>query len=277
MKNSSDYHCFLFFLLFLTISHAQAQQPAGARYAGMGYCSALSSDVFSVANNPSGLARVKQASIACYYDHTLNMKELSQRVFVVATPIAKGKVASIKVSSSGFDLYRNTAISGAFAMQLAKDVRAGVTIDYLDFFFGQEYGHHTRLTNSIGLQTDLSEKVSVGIYSFNPFAFKIKPLQNEVLSTSVKAGLRYHSQNVAVQCETEKWRNQPYQLRFGVEYNPVPAIFIRGGTALNPAMSSIGCGYIFKQLTGDFALTWQRYAGIFPQISFKYGLVGRKN
>lgn len=70
--------------------------------------------------------------------------------------------------------------------------------------------------------------------------------------------------------EEEKDVDQQSVFKAGLEYHVVEALYLRGGIATNPSLSSFGFGLKINQFTVDVASSWHQELGFTPQFSLAY-------
>ena len=260
----------VFFVFLIFPFYSFSQQVIGAKQAAMGYCGVTSTDVYSTFNNPAGVASLNTTSIGTYYENKFLLKELSYRTVCASFGIDKNKVIGVKMASYGFEYYHRSMIGGAFAMKLSEHVNAGIDIDYLDYFFGNEYGRTKRLTFGAGFQAPLTNELLLGVYTFNPFAFKNRTTAHESLTTLYRIGLEYKHDKLRITTEIEKEVLINYQFKAGVEYRLKEAICLRTGISSNPVLNTFGFGYKLKNIICDVACSYHQALGISPQIGLQY-------
>ncbi len=116
--------------------------PGAKQIAISGSDVALSDDVFSLFNNPAGLAQLNWRELGIYYSPApFGFKELANGYIAYCEPLSFGCVA-IGAMSYGFDLYREFKILPGFSMSYHNKLFAGlsVTIDHVSI---QGYGSKT--------------------------------------------------------------------------------------------------------------------------------------
>ena len=94
---------------FLLFSNAIAQIEPGARQISLSHSDvALSNDVFSLFNNPSGLSQINWREVGVYYSPApFGLSELANGYVSYLEPFEFGSIA-IGGMTYGFDLYRDS-------------------------------------------------------------------------------------------------------------------------------------------------------------------------
>ena len=236
----------------------------------MGNASVCSSDLWSCINNQSGLAYLKNISAGINYGNRFLLKELGSKTFAAAIPV-KGGTFGISLHNYGYTLYKENKYALAFAKKLGENFSAGIQIDYLNTYIGENYGSKKMLTAEIGFIIRPSKCLSIGAHIYNPNRTKISAYANERIPTILKLGANYKfSEKVTVAFQADKNIYQDLQFRMGFEYSPAKDFFIRAGIGTDPAQSSFGFGFIVKAFSIDIASSWHPVLGFTPVTSLTY-------
>jgi hypothetical protein len=78
------------------------------------------------------------------------------------------------------------------------------------------------------------------------------------------------SEKVLVSVEDEKQVDAVNVVRVGVDYRIAEPLYLRGGFATNPALTSFGFGLHFGQFMFDTSASFHEVLGFTPQISLQY-------
>src|SRR3970282_2926052 len=107
-----------------------AQYNPGAKQISMSNSDvALSNDVFSLFNNPSGLAQMNWREIGIYYSPApFGFTELANGFIAYNEPFSFGSVA-IGAMTYGFDLYRETKFIAGFSYNYDEKFFGGVAVN----------------------------------------------------------------------------------------------------------------------------------------------------
>jgi hypothetical protein len=102
-------------ILVSLISVSLGQMNPGAKQIAMANSDvALSDDVFSLFNNPAGLAQIGWRELGLYYSPSpFGLKELANGYIAYSEPLGFGS-AGIGAMSYGFDLYRESRLLLSF-------------------------------------------------------------------------------------------------------------------------------------------------------------------
>lgn len=249
---------------------------AGARFAGMGGSGLTLVDLWSVRLNPAGLAGLEAPTAGLFYQRHYLSEDLAHQGLAVALPIGKG-CFGIGADRFGYDLYNETRASLAYAMRFGEGLRAAVQLDYLGIRLGGNYGSTAAFVAELGVQARLTEQLWLGAHLYNPNRAALGAttdsdvVLDERVPTLLRAGLGYLvSSKLTITAEAEKDIDQDERFRFGVEYMPSKALFIRTGISTGPVQGHFGVGFRMKQLDIDLALGVRSQLGPTPMINLNY-------
>ena len=82
------------------------------------------------------------------------------------------------------------------------------------------------------------------------------------------------SEKALLSSELEKNVGLTTIFKAGLEYHIVEQVFLRGGIASNPTLSSFGFGFKLKQWQVDVASSYHQVLGFTPQVSLVYDFKG---
>ena len=245
--------------------------PVGSRTAALGRCSVALSDFWSIHNNPAGVALWKDFSAGIAYENRFLMKELGYKNAAVVLPINIGSFG-LSVSQFGYDKYNENKIGIAYARSFGPHLRMGIQLDYLLFKFTGDYTRRSTATFELGIQSNITDDLCVGVYLFNSIKVKIKSLNNERVPIIMRLGLSYNlTKDFIATCELEEDFEKNYQAGLGLEYKAVKNFFIRTGIRTYPNVYCLGIGYSYRWITLDVAAEIHQILG----VSFQSSLIFR--
>ena len=118
----------------------------------------------------------------------------------------------------------------------------------------------------------ISQKLTWGFLTKNINRANIGK-SDEELPQSFKSGLSVTPvADLIVNFEIFKDIRFPEEIRFGVEFQPIPKLALRTGTATNPSRFSAGFGVSVNQFTIDYAFFTHNDLGLTHQFSFSIHL-----
>lgn len=246
---------------------------AGARSSGMANASVTLQDVWSVFNNPAGLAGVENTTLGLFYENRFGLKETGYGSVAFSSPFAGGSFG-FGFSNFGYSLFQTNKFGIAYAQQLFSSVAMGVQIDYFSILQSEYYGNLHALTFDIGILAKPTDEFSIGFHAFNPLNLSyLSDLDGEKLPVILKLGLSYlFSKNLLIAIETSKALNAQVPVAIlGFEYNFNRNLVLRTGVVFeDPIEYSFGLGYLFSNVQFDLGFHYHRILGASPNVSFNY-------
>ena len=256
-----------FFLCFSPCYSWDLSGSIGGRVSSMGNCSVALYDFWSVKNNPAGLAKYTFISAGFSYENRFLLKELSNIDAAFVIPVKFGTFG-LSYSRFGFEKYNENELGLSYARDFGPYLKIGLQLDYLSFKFSENYVKRRTATFGLGLQSDITKNLRLGVYIFNPVNVKLKTLNNERVPIIFRFGFVYKITKdftVATEIEYDSDKNLDY--RIGLEYNTLKEFYIRVGIHTRPATACFGVGYEFHRVVIDVATTMNQYTGVSFQSS----------
>ncbi len=248
----------------------------GARFAGMGGTGLTLADPWSLRSNPAGIAGLKAPVAGLLYQRHFLSEDLAQQGLAVAIPVGKGCIG-LGADRFGYSLYNETRASLAYAMRFGEGLRAAVQFNYLGVNLGGNYGSTAAFVGELGVQARISEQFWLGAHIFNPSRTKLGAVTesnvvlDERVPTLLRAGLGWVvSSKLTLTGEAEKDIDRPERFRFGVEYMPSKALYLRTGISSGPVQGHFGAGIRVSRLEMDLAVSMRSKLGATPMINLNY-------
>ena len=248
----------------LTLS-AYSQYNPGAKQISLSNSDvALSNDVFSIFNNPAGLAQMNWREVGVYYSPApFGLSELANGFVAYHEPTSIGSFA-IGGMSYGFDLYRESKFSLGYSYNYLNKFFAGVTINYQTVSI-QNYGNDVALFFNIGGLAYVSNILRLGfsIQNINRASFgddddQIPMIFNTGFSYDVVDELTL---NFAV----EKDIKYKASFQFGINYDIIEYLSLRTGFSNEPSKYSAGIGINYSMFSLDYAMYTHNDLGLTHQ------------
>ncbi len=255
-----------FFILLHLLAHGCAlaaferacQSPSfvGCGMAGIFFPHSLSPEL-----NPSGIALFKQNyadwswSIAPF-----GLRELSGMRVSLAIPLG-GMVAGGGVVTSGFSLYRESALRLTAAAEIAPGFSGGVSV-WIDHLAIARYGSDNCLGTDAAVTFEAGGGLTCGVSIINFNRPGIGEEDNPLPQLFV-AGVGWKpSETVAVAVDLVKDVRVPLSLRLGLEVAPVGGLTVRLGAFDAPLRYSGGAGIALGSFIFDYAVTTHAILGL---------------
>ncbi len=243
----------------------------GARSAGMGKCSVALSGLWSIQNNQAGFALTDKITAGISYNSRFMSGNMSTKSMALLVPVKYG-VTGISVEYYGYSLYNRLKAGLAYAKSFGQRLRIGLQIDYLRTALGDNYGNRDGVTFELGLQGDLSQNLTLAVWTYNPFMIKLADYADERIPSVYKIGMDYRfSPALLTTLEAEKRSDwQPVVLRGGLEYAIRQKFFLRAGFGTAREIFSMGFGMHFTRLQMDLAAVMHQSLGFSPVMSLSF-------
>jgi hypothetical protein len=266
----------LFFALILFPFMAEAQTyliSGGPRSVSLGQASVVLQDVNAAFYNQAGLADLKNTAVSVFSENRFLVKELATHAIAVAIPAQKTGVFAVDASYFGYNLFNRKKIGLAYAKRMAKNISAGIQLDYFSTSIAEGYGTASAFTIEMGVQSQLTEKLTAATHIFNPIRAKLADYNSEKIPSVIRLGLGYKfNEKVLVNVESAKDLDAQFTFRAGLEYHVVKPVYVRAGINSNPSLPSFGFGFLLGNFTFDFAASYHSVLGYSPVVGIKYGI-----
>lgn len=240
---------------------------AGGRSNAMGSCSVSLNDFWSIQNNPAGMANYRFFGVGISYENRFLMKELSLYNAALVLPVKIGTFG-LSFNRFGFENFNENKIGLSYARAFSPYLKIGLKLDYLLFKFSDEYAKRRTATFELGIQSDITNDLCIGVYIFNPINVKLKTIHNERIPVIFRFGFAYKvTKDFLATSEVEYNTDSNLDYRLGLEYSQLDDFYIRAGVHTNPATACIGVGYSLSRVVIDISATMNQYTGVSFQSS----------
>lgn len=260
---------FLFALINHTALNASDNLPTSARSMALSNASVSLADLWSIQNNQAGLAWIKTPLTGISYENKFMMKELSTKTGSFIYPLKRNTIGA-SLSSFGYNVYNENNIKLAAAKAFGNNLSFGVGLNYFQTTIF-EYGIKKLFIAEAGLQAKPFQHLTIGAHLFNLTRTKLADYNNERVPTTMRLGASYlFSEKAMLVIETEKSTEKKPLLKTGIEYRPIPTLYIRCGISTNPSLNSFGIGLNIKQIKIDIATNYHHLLGLSTQVGMIY-------
>jgi hypothetical protein len=261
----------ILFLFTVGFLYAADNYPVGARSAGVANASVTYSDVWSAFHNQAGLAELKNPSAGVYFENRFLISELSLKSFAVAVPVSKAGTFSLNLTQFGYNLYNEKKAGIGYGKKLGEKFSAGIQLDYLSTYIADDYGTRNSFAVEAGFIAEPIKNLKLGAHVFNPNKAKVAEYTDERVPVIMRFGASYKfSEKILISAEEEKDIDQKSAFKAGIEYHVVEILYLRGGIASNPTLSTFGFGLNINQFVLDIASSYHQELGFSPQFSLGY-------
>jgi len=261
---------------FISISLGQLN-PGAKQIAMSNSDVALSDDVFSLFNNPAGLAQLNWRELGIYYSPApFGFIELANGYFAYSEPLKIGS-AGIGAMTYGFELYRESRILLSFSTLYLNKLFAGIVLNY-HIVSIQGYGSKSVFYINAGCLGYLTDDLRLGLYIYNLNHASFIPKEDQI-PILLNIGLSYSiANNLSLNFALEKDIRFNTSLKSGINYDLTDNLSLRTGFANEPAKYSIGIGIHFSYYNFDYAVFTHPDLGLTHQagIIISFGREGNR-
>lgn len=240
----------------------------GSRQAGMGRSSVALTDFWNLQNNQAGIALIEDFGVGIYYESQFGLNQLSTKSAAFLAPTNIG-VLGLTFNYFGYSLYNDMKIGLVYARSFGQYLRVGLQLDYIQTTLGDDYGSTSNVTFEIGIQSDITEQLTIGAWVYNPIQVKLADFDNEKIPAILRFGVAWEIiDGFIATFEAEKNTNfQPILIRGGLEYGIKEKFYFRGGFSTQKEIFSMGFGFNFKPVRFDISAVMHESLGFSPQTS----------
>jgi hypothetical protein len=246
-------YALLLLLQYIPCNAINNPNQIGARGWAMGGASVANIDAFSAFNNQAAMAFLPKLTLGFYADNRFGIADLGAQAFALALPTRSATLA-LSYQHFGMPNYSDQKIGIAVAKQFGEKIAFGIQLDY---FANTLITQKSRAVSfEAAMLAKLTEKTQLGIQIYNPIQTQnAEPTNNFQRPTTFRVGVAHQlNKKVCLAAEAEKdLQYAAPNAKVGIEYQPVPMLYIRGGISTNPQLNSLGIGFKFKGFVVDVA------------------------
>ena len=197
-------------------------------------------------SNPASISQSDQAMIKIGYENRYFTKELSDEYlgFVIPTPYFNiGGSYNFFGFTDYFEMMAALTIGKKFGR-----IAIGIEFDYFNMYLASEKNYHHAFTAQIGIQADVSKRLTLGASIFNPVFSKIKFEDTpRHLPVTMHLGADYEViNNLNLLFQLGYTLGNTIDWAFGVEYEVMKFLTVRTGIrGINYVIPQIGIGINF--------------------------------
>lgn len=257
----------LFFLLLLNIQ-IFGQNP-GPRLMAMGSGGLAVSDIWSIQQNPAGIALLKRPMFAIAYEQQFPGAEVSTQSAVLVFPYLRN-VFGLSFQRYGFSEYTEQVAGFCFAKGFGDSFSLAVGMRYYQLNISQ-YGAAGALTVEVGARLRINDLFTIASHVSNPNRSRYNSIQGTGLPVKLSLGSSFQfSDKLLLIADLRKYLDYPLDGIAGVEYGFLKWFSLRGGVSMNPFKQYTGFGINHNKMQLDFSVASHPILGISPQISLGY-------
>ena len=213
---------------------------------------ALANDVFTLFNNPGGLAQLNWREVGVYYSPApCGLTELANGYVAYHEPFSIGSMA-IGGMTYGYDLYRESKIILGYSYNYENIFFAGAAINYHSFSI-KNYGSTGTFYFNLGGLVYLLDEVRWGFYVNNINKATIADTDDQIpmiFSTGFSFDI---INNFSLNFSLEKDIRYSPSVQFGIDYDIIEYLSLRFGGSNQPSRFSTGIGINYSIFSLDYA------------------------
>jgi hypothetical protein len=245
----------LFLLLFfstLSITNI-AQINPGARQISIANSDvALANDVFTLFNNPAGLAQMNWKEVAIYYSPApFGLTELANGYVAYQQPFSFGSLG-IGGMTYGYELYRESQIILGYSYNYENIFFIGAAVNYQSYSI-QNYGSTGAFYLNLGGLVYILDDLRWGFSTSNVNRATVGD-QDDQIPVVFTTGFSFEIlNNFSLNLSLEKDVRYDPSISFGIDYDLIEYLSLRIGAADNPSKFTAGIGINYSILSLDYA------------------------
>lgn len=247
------------------LSPVLAQYKPGAKQIAISNSDvALSDDVFSVFNNPAGLAQLNWREIGVYYSPApFGITEMANGYIAYHEPTSFGSFA-LGGMTYGFELFRESSVKLSYAYNFENKFFGGLSLNYHNFSI-QNYGSKGVFYLDAGGLTYLSSYLRLGFLVQNINRASLADIDDQI-PTILNAGISYNMLDLlSISFSVEKDVRYNPSIQFGVDYEIIEYLSLRSGFSNQPSRYSAGIGINYSIFSLDYAFFTHQDLGLTHQ------------
>lgn len=270
------FYCMMLIFLFTTnhivYSQSGITKYAGARALSTGGVSVSFMDENAIFSNQAGLAFAENISFSAFGQRRYLLADgMNDVLFGAILPFNDIGTFGLAIEHFGFEAYNEQKFGLAYGRKLSKRLSIGAQFNYLATRI-RGYGTSHVFTFELGLQALVSKQLSLAFHVINPTLSSHN--NGDRLPSLFRFGARYKPfEDATILVELNKNLTDPFNVRFGFEYQLHEKVYARTGFSVYPTEFSLGLGIHFKSLRIDFGSAYDIYLGFSPGLSVSYLLI----
>lgn len=258
-------------LLINRVNAIDLSRVVGGRAAAMGRTAVCEQGLWALQNNPAGIASLPGWHFGLYYENQWFLKETAFKSVGIVKSFQNIGCIGLSINQFGDNKYSENKFGIAYARGFGPFLQLGLQFDYLLLHWGDGYDHQGTLSFELGLQSQVTERLRLGAYLFNPISSRWKTLHEDRVPIVLRMGLAYQFTGDFIgQCDVERDNSQSgLHLRCGFEYVIFKKFCFRAGAQINPNVFCFGVGYQWKGWHVDVSAQMHQVLGTSIQLGIR--------
>ncbi|WP_411274991.1 hypothetical protein [Daejeonella sp.] len=259
---------YVFLLLFSAHAVANGQNP-GPRLAAMGSGGTAVSDIWSLQQNPAGIAELRKPKMAVAFERRFLDAEVSTQNAVFAFPF-RNNVLGVSLERYGFSEFNEQKVGLCYAKRFGNTFSMAIGLKYYLLNI-TEYGSAKAFTVEVGFQLKVTDDFTIASHIANPNQSQYNNLKTSILPAKLSFGGSFKvSDRLLMTADIMKLLKYPPDFMTGIEYNIIPWFSLRGGVSVNPFKQYAGFGISYNKMQVDISVASHPSLGYSPQIGLGY-------
>ena len=229
-------------------------------------------NIWSINNNISNIAHLKETQIGISVNNRFLLADLSTGSLAFTLPLKTGVIGA-SYSNFGNTYYQQHNAGFGYAMKLGENFSGGMKINYDYINLGNVYGSSSVISADIGLNAKLSSELNMGIIIKNPTLASPTNKSDDQFPTLIQLGMEYTvSEQLHTVIAIEKDILYPASFKAAFVYQALDIMVFRAGIGTNPTTAAFGFGTEIKGFQFDFGTQYHQLLGFSPEFSLIYSL-----
>ena len=265
--------CILVVTLLLNKVYAiDLNKPVGGRSVAMGRTSVCERGIWALQNNPAGLALTKEWGFGAYYENQWMLKATAFKYGGIAKGIPKVGCIGLSCCQFGGASYSENQFGLCYARDFGSYLQLGLRADYLLLHWGEGYSNQGAFSFTLGLQSQVTEKLQLGACLFNPIHSRLGTLNKDALPIVMRLGIAYQfTEDFVGQCELGYNSSRAgFSLHGGLEYLVFKQFYLRAGVQSNPNILSFGLSYQLGPIQVEVSAEMHQAMGASMGVGMKW-------
>jgi hypothetical protein len=236
----------------------------------MGNATSTISNIWSIWNNPAGIAHHSNPSVAISYRSVQNIEGFNSAGVAVALPLKIGALA-LGAYKFGDIIYNEQQVKLSYANSFGI-TDLGIRLAYHQYHF-EGFGNKGVPIVSFGGITSITSQFLIGAFIENINQAKLSDFQDERLPTIMQVGILYRPlESIAINIDLQKDIEMDATVMVGISYAIIDNLNLRTGFNLSPSRQFFGLDLKPNNIKGtlSYALSNQQALGYSHQISIQY-------
>lgn len=259
-------------ILLLLAPKLYAQTFNAAPLLAMGNTGLAQRSLYSLTNNPAGIAGLVQSQIGlAHQSHFLTSDIQSQAVYAVL-PFGSSHTMGLSANNYGLpNVSSFLTLKGVYAKRFGHTFATAIAANYHRFYV-RNYESEQTISLDLGFQYYVGDKLTFGALARNATSSVFQDNIPQYIAQEFAFGFSYLvSEQLQVSSDIYYDIHEAFNFRGGLAYWFDPRLAIRGGAASHPMQYFGGIGLLVKKIQVDMASSFHPKLGTSPQLAVSYG------